>query len=94
MRTVELLLVCLPRWLETAVFDRLSTLRCCRRTPKVLNVLEEELPCVRYDGWGNLTPSGYFKFDLGVCPCTFLSPRFSESRPKGRSMWLVASQKK
>lgn len=32
----------------------------------MLNVLEEELPCVRYDGWGNLTPSGYFKFDLGV----------------------------
>lgn len=20
---------------------------------------------MRYDGWGNLTPSGYFKFDLG-----------------------------
>ncbi|CAN0051245.1 unnamed protein product, partial [Ectocarpus sp. 12 AP-2014] len=32
---------------------------------QVLNVLEEELPCIRYDGWGNLTPSGYFKFDLG-----------------------------
>ena len=32
-------------------------------------MLEEELPCVRYDGWGNLTPSGYFKFDLGVCTC-------------------------
>lgn len=30
-------------------------------------MLEEELPCIRYDGWGNLTPSGYFKFDLGVC---------------------------
>lgn len=33
---------------------------------KVLDVLGEELPCVRYDGWGNLTPSGYFKFDLGA----------------------------
>ncbi|CAM9252128.1 unnamed protein product, partial [Scytosiphon promiscuus] len=32
---------------------------------QVLNVLDEELPCIRYDGWGNLTPSGYFKFDLG-----------------------------
>ncbi|CAM9406576.1 unnamed protein product [Ascophyllum nodosum] len=32
---------------------------------QILNVLEEELPCVRYDGWGNLTPSGYFKFNLG-----------------------------
>eukprot|EP00903_Cladosiphon_okamuranus_P006653 g6496.t1 len=32
---------------------------------QVLNVLEEDLPCVRYDGWGNLTPSGYFKFELG-----------------------------
>lgn len=29
-------------------------------------MLGEELPCIRYDGWGNLTPSGYFKFDLGV----------------------------
>ena len=32
---------------------------------KVLDVLGEELPCITYDGWGNLTPSGYFKFDLG-----------------------------
>lgn len=32
---------------------------------QVLDVLGEELPCIRYDGWGNLTPSGYFKFDLG-----------------------------
>lgn len=35
---------------------------------QVLDVLGEPLPCVRYDGWGNLTPSGYFKFDLGE-PC-------------------------
>lgn len=36
-----------------------------RKRLKVLDVLGEELPCITYDGWGNLTPSGYFKFDLG-----------------------------
>lgn len=35
------------------------------RFKQVLDILGEELPCVRYDGWGNLTPSGYFKFNLG-----------------------------
>lgn len=61
------------------LFHRCSPLRSRHCTPKVLNVLEEDLPCVRYDGWGNLTPSGYFKFDLGAYARAPLL-RFSENR--------------
>lgn len=53
---------------KTLCLERCSSLPLflLSHAAKVLNVLEEELPCVRYEGWGNITPSGYFKFDLGA----------------------------
>mmetsp|Transcript_27526 Transcript_27526/g.36083 ORF Transcript_27526/g.36083 Transcript_27526/m.36083 type:complete len:626 (+) Transcript_27526:57-1934(+) len=35
---------------------------------QVLDIIEEEVPMIPYDGWGMLTPQGPFKFTLGPEP--------------------------